>query len=107
MRSVMLFAIRERADHPQFVGDDRHITQGAVELGNLAWNAAAKTYAMRVKAIGGFPFTYYVRVPDAFRLVKATASAGARVAAKPLDNGVLSVTVGSDKTDDVDVILEF
>ena len=72
MRTVRLIALWEAAEHPQFVGDDRHITQGAVELNDLKWNAAAKTYALDVKAIGGFPFTYFVRVPDGFKFKSAS-----------------------------------
>ena len=106
MRSVMLFAIREQADRPQFVGDDRHITQGAVELADLKWDAAAKTYGLTVKAIGGFPFTYYVRVPDGYKFAKATAP-GATVTTKALDAGILAVTVGADATKDVAVTLQF
>ena len=106
IRSVMLFAIREQADRPQFVGDDRHITQGAVEIADLKWDAAAKTYGMTVKAIGGFPFTYYVRVPDGYKFEKATAP-GANVTTKALDAGILAVTVGADATKDVAVTLKF
>ena len=106
MRSVRLFAIREKADRPQFVGDDRHITQGAVELADLAWDGTAKTYAMTVKAIGGFPFTYFVRIPDGFRFAKATAD-GAKVDAKAKGKDLLAVTVAADETKDVKVVLQF
>ena len=106
MRSVMLFAIREKADHPQFVGDDRHITQGAVELADLAWDGAAKTYTMTVKAIGGFPFTYFVRIPDGFKFAKATAD-GAKVDAKEKGKDLLAVTVAADESKDVKVVLQF
>ena len=107
MRSVMLFALREKAARPQFVGDDRHITQGAVELTDLAWDGTAKTYTLGVKAIGGFPFTYFVRVPDGFAFKRATAPDGAKVEAKETKPGLLAVTVGADKSQTVPVKLEF
>ena len=106
MRSVMLFALREKADRPQFVGDDRHITQGAVELADLAWDGTAKTYTMTVKAIGGFPFTYFVRIPDGFKFAKATAD-GAKVDAKAKGKDLLAVTVAADESKDVKVVLQF
>ena len=107
MRSVMLFAIREQADRPQFVGDDRHITQGAVELADLKWDAAAKTYTLKIKAIGGFPFTYRVRIPDGFKFAKATASDGATVTADTKEKGLVVLTVGAAETKDVTVTLQF
>ena len=107
MRSVMLFAIREQADRPQFVGDDRHITQGAVELADLKWDAAAKTYTLKIKAIGGFPFTYRVRIPDGFKFAKATASDGATVTADTKEKGLVALTVGAAETKDVTVTLQF
>lgn len=107
MRSVMLFAIREQADRPQFVGDDRHITQGAVELADLKWDAAAKTYTLKIKAIGGFPFTYRVRIPDGFKFAKATASDGATVTTDTKEKGLVALTVGAAETKDVTVTLQF
>ncbi len=106
MRSVRLYALRERADHPQFVGDDRHITQGAVELENLRWDAAAKTYTLSVRAIGGFPFTYAVRVPKGFAFRGVRAPEGVKATAKS-STGIVRVTVDSPDTRTVDVTLEF
>ena len=106
MRTVRLFAIREMADHPQFIGDDRHITQGAVEVGNLAWDAAKNTYAMTVKAVAGFPFTYLVRVPDGYAFASSTAENGV-AEAKMKEPGVLAVKVSAAKSGDVAVKLAF
>ncbi len=107
MRTVRLFALREAADHPQFVGDDRHITQGAVELNDLEWNAAAKTYSLGVKAIGGFPFTYFVRVPDGFDFKSASAPNGGKVETKMRDDGLLAVTISAESSQDVKAVVQF
>ncbi len=107
IRSVRLFAVHEVQDHPQFVGDDRHITQGAVELNGLRWDASARTYTIDVKSIGGFPFTYFIRVPDGFKLRSATASDGGRVRTSTREDGLLAVTVSSDSSRDVSVALAF
>lgn len=105
MRSVRLIAFWEAMDRPQFVGDDRHITQGAVELDGLTWNAAANVYRMSVKAIGGFPFTYSVRVPAGFAFVKAAAK-GAKADAR-VEGELVKVTISSEKSQTVDVDLTF
>ena len=107
MRTVRLIALWEAAEHPHFVGDDRHITQGAVELNDLKWNAAAKTYALDVKAIGGFPFTYFVRVPDGFKFKSASVPKGGKVKTKMRDDGLLAVTISAESSQDVSAILQF
>ena len=107
MRTVRLFALWEAADHPQFVGDDRHITQGAVELNDLKWDAAAKTYTLGVKAIGGFPFTYFVRVPEGFAFKSASAPNGGTVKAKMQGDGLLAVTISAESSQDVSATLQF
>ena len=107
MRTVRLLALWEAAEHPQFVGDDRHLTQGAVELNNLAWDAAAKTYTLDVKAIGGFPFTYFVRVPEGFTFKGASAPKGGKVKTARRPNGLLAVTISAESSQDVSAILQF
>jgi hypothetical protein len=107
MRTVRLFALWEAADHPQFIGDDRHITQGAVELNDLKWDATAKTYTLDVKAIGGFPFTYFVRVPDGFKFKSASAPKGGKVKTKMRDDGLLAVTLSAESSQDVSATLQF
>ena len=107
MRTVRLFALWEAADHPQFVGDDRHITQGAVELNDLKWDAMAKTYTLDVKAIGGFPFSYFVRVPDGFKFTSVSAPKGGKVETKMRNDGLLAVTLSAESSQDVSAILQF
>jgi hypothetical protein len=106
-RGVRLFALHEAADHPQFVGDDRHITQGAVELNALEWDAAAKTYTLDAKAVGGFPFTYFVRVPEGFSFKSASAPKGGTVEAKMRDDLLLAVTISATSSQDVKAVLQF
>lgn len=107
MRTVRLFALWEAEDRPQFVGDDRHLTQGAVELNDLKWDGNAKTYTLDVKAIGGFPFTYFVRVPEGYDFKGASASEGGKVSASVRDDGLLAVTVSASSSCDVSVKLQF
>ena len=107
MRTVRLFALWEAADHPQFVGDDRHLTQGAVEINGLKWDENAKTYTLDIKAIGGFPFTYFVRIPEGYEFKGASASKGGTADASIRKDGLLAVTVSSPSSQDVAVRLQF
>ena len=107
MRTVRLFALHEALDRPQFVGDDRHLTQGAVELNDLRWDAAAKTYTLDVKAIGDFPFTYFVRAPEGFVFKGVSAPKGGKADAKARPDGLIAVTVSSAASQDVSAVLQF
>jgi hypothetical protein len=107
MRTVRLFALWEAENRPQFVGDDRHLTQGAVELNDLKWDGNAKTYTLDVKAIGGFPFTYFVRVPEGYDFKGASASEGGKVSASIRNDGLLAVTVSAPSSQNVSVKLQF
>jgi hypothetical protein len=53
-RTVRLLSVWPVENRPQFVGDDRHLTQGAVELNAMAWDTTAKTLSATVKAIERF-----------------------------------------------------
>ena len=106
MRSVKLLALREKLDRPQFVGDDRHLTMGSVELNDLAWDAAAKTFKVDVKAVGTFPLTFAVRVPKGFAFKAATAPDGVKVETRK-DGALVRVTVTANETRNVAVKVAF
>ena len=63
-----VLALRPLTDHPQLVGDSRHVTQGAADLGPIVWDATKKSLSTSlVVAIGtqAAPFAYHLayRVP--------------------------------------------
>lgn len=68
---VRLLAVHRAQAVPQFISSDRHITQGAVELAQLAWNASAKTLTGLVKAVKGYPLTLRFHVPAGYTFVAA------------------------------------
>jgi alpha-galactosidase len=39
--AVLLLSLHEKREAPQFISTDRHVTQGAVELEDVGWDAAA------------------------------------------------------------------
>ena len=106
-RSVRLVALQPDLGHPQFLSSDRHLTQGAVELNDLRWDAEAKTYTLDVNAIGGFPFTYFVRVPEGFEFKGVSAPKGGKAEAKARPDGLVSVTVSAAASRGVSAVLQF
>ena len=41
--SVTLLALHERPDRPRVISTDRHVLQGAVEIGDTRWDEGART----------------------------------------------------------------
>ena len=61
--SCKLIAARPAADHPQLVGTSRHITQGADDLLEAAWDPAAATWSGRSRVVGGDPYELRFTLP--------------------------------------------
>ncbi|MBQ7189994.1 MAG: alpha-galactosidase [Kiritimatiellae bacterium] len=109
-RTVRLIALWEQTDHPQFVGDDRHLTQGAVELNDLSWDQNTKTFSVNVTAVGGFPLSMTFRVPEGFSLREARAPKSmedVKVTTNFQGKELLTLTVTSPQTRKVPVLLKF
>jgi len=104
--TVRLISLREAQPHPQFVGDDRHLTQGAVELQDERWDEVGRRLSVRLTAVGGFPLTFAVSVPDGFAVKSVKASGDAKVKSQTAD-GLMRVTILSQKTADIDIAVGF
>lgn len=98
---VRLLAVHRAQPHPQFLSSDRHVTQGAVELTALAWDAGNKMLSGTVKAVKGFPLTLRFRVPSGFAFHTATAGGGAVCRAVVESADVVAVTLESTVTQEV------
>ena len=74
-----VIALRPIEAHPQLLGDNRHITQGAADLGPVTWDAGKGVLATKIlhAAVGGptTPFLYHL----AFRVPQGWTCAGAAV----------------------------
>ena len=104
-RSVRLVALQPSAGHPQFLTSDRHITQGGVELKDQVWSG--RTLTVTVNAIGGFPMTVRLAVPEGF-VVQDVVAEGAKASwRKECDGRVVAVDVSSEVTADVVLKLVF
>ena len=71
-----LLALHADTGRPQVVFSDRHVTQGAVGLDQVAWDANAKTLSGVVQLVGNDPTELAVAVPEHFSLVSAQSADG-------------------------------
>jgi hypothetical protein len=98
--TVQLFALRKKEDRPQFIGDNRHILQGAVEVIDIAWDGSS-VLSMTYDAAPGStkaPFTHELAffVPSGWTLQDAAVSGASDVQTALADNVLtLSFTVGT------------
>lgn len=76
-----VIALREKTGAPQFLGTNRHITQGATDWISETWDGTAKTLTLALHADAGgpeaVPFEYQVDhfVPDGFVLNSGSPNA--------------------------------
>ena len=61
--SCRLVAVRRQADHPQLVGASRHITQGADDLVEAAWDPATATWSGKSRVVAGDPYELRFTLP--------------------------------------------
>jgi len=106
--TVRLVALWEYADRPQFVGDDRHLTQGAVELENQVWDDVKNVLRVDIKAVGGFPLKFAVSVPGGFvrTSVAVPGMDDVKVSAVGAE-GLARITISSPETRTVPVEISF
>ena len=98
---VRLLAVHRAQAAPQFISSDRHITQGAVELTQLAWDTSAKTLAGSVKVVKGSPLTLRFRVPAGYVFSGAKAEGGVTCNAAAEAAEIVAVTLTSPVSQDV------
>jgi hypothetical protein len=111
--TVQMFALREIEDHPQFIGDNRHFLQGAVELIGTGWNQATKTLSVTYDAAPGSvkaPFEHRLsfRVPTGWTLQDTQLNGAAPGTVNTeLDGQVLTLTFSMTERKDVKIDLVF
>jgi hypothetical protein len=102
---VRLLAVHRAQAHPQFISSDRHITQGGVELTQLAWSATEKTLAGSVKAVKGSPLTLRFRAPAGYALDTAKADKGVSCKGVAESSEIVAVTLVSPVSQEVSFTL--
>lgn len=61
---------------PQLISTSRHITQGACDLEDLSWDAAAKTLRGRSRLVAGEGYQLAVYVPEGYEFTEAQLAGG-------------------------------
>ncbi|MBW1809397.1 MAG: alpha-galactosidase [Deltaproteobacteria bacterium] len=111
--TVQMFALREIEDRPQFIGNNRHFLQGAVEVLAVDWNSATKTLSLTYDAAPGslkaaFEHQLDFRVPTGWSLDSAAVDGAASGTTTTEQVGqVLILTFSVTTRQDVTVSLVF
>ncbi len=67
-------AIREARAHPWIISTTRHISQDAVSLLDVRWDAASKALSGMSAVVSGDPYVLTVHLPPSFKLQSADVS---------------------------------
>lgn len=66
-RDVKVIALHEKLDRPQFIGSNRHVTQGATDMGWINWMPESNTLRGSMDIDPGFDYRLLFHVPDGYR----------------------------------------
>lgn len=62
--SCRVIAVHRLSDHPQLVSTSRHVTQGVVDVVEVAWDADRGTLRGRSRLVGGDPYELRIVTPQ-------------------------------------------
>jgi hypothetical protein len=63
-----LYSFHPDQGHPQYLSNNRHLTQGAIEIGDIIWNMAEMSLTGTLKLVENFEHIMYFYVPPNFKL---------------------------------------
>ena len=66
-QACRVIAIHEKADVPQVISTNRHITQGAVSIHKLAWYQERRVLRGRCEVVADDPYDLFIHVPKGLR----------------------------------------
>jgi hypothetical protein len=66
-RACRVVSYWAQLDRPTFVGTNRHLTQGAVDVESVSWDASSRTLRGVSNVVGGDPYRVRIFVPEGFR----------------------------------------
>ncbi len=104
-KDVATYAIRKTLDHPQILSTSRHISQGAVDLNEVAWHSHAKTLSGTSNVVKNDPYSLFVRLPKGFG-VKGASFGGHRAEIRTEEH-MAEIKVVPDKTGTLSWRIEF
>ena len=86
--SCQVLAVRPAADHPQLVGTSRHLTQGADDLLEAAWDPARATWKGQSRVVGGDAYELRFTLPPGWTSTDARAKIDGPLAVLTLKSDV-------------------
>ena len=111
--TVQVFALRRREERPQYLGGNRHLLQGAVEVLGLAWDDETRTLSLDYDAAAGSaraPFIHrlYFHLPAGWELEQAGAAGVAPADLRAsTSGGILEVSFTVPERRSVSLALSF
>lgn len=111
--TVQLFALRKKAEHPQYIGGNRHLLQGAVEIRGLNWDRDQRLLSMTYDAAPGTakaPFEHKLDflLPAGWSLAGGTVTgAKAGTTRTELNGPVLTLSFSVETRLDAEIKLTF
>lgn len=101
--SVRLFAIHPLLDRPQFLSSDRHVTQGAVDLTDLAWRD--NKLSGKIKLVENHPTTIRF-LANGKTCLKVQSDVSSQMTPEK-EGRIIAVTLQSPKSKTASFTLEF
>jgi hypothetical protein len=104
-RAGEVIALREALGHPQFLGHNRHISQGGTDLAGEAWDPALRRLTLQFQLDAGsatsvpFPYRFRVYAPAGYRLKSAEGASATQqgevvtLAVTPAAGGLVALSV--------------
>ena len=103
---VRLVALHKKQGTPQFLSDDRHVSQGAIDLKDSQWNDDDQSLAATFTLVEKNVTTARFLVPEGYKFERGESDAN--FSAELDDSGkLLAVRLSADKTGDYRVKLFF
>jgi alpha-galactosidase len=71
-RTARLVRLSELPEHPWLISYNRHITQGAIDVEDVSWDARAITLTGVQRVVPGFEYRLHIYHPDQYGLIQAS-----------------------------------
>jgi hypothetical protein len=104
---VRMMSVHRAESHPQFLSTNRHVMQGYVDLGGVAWDAASATLKGTAKVAAGEPYEIVIAA-NGFTPLSATAiDALSRMSPIEKDARPFKLTLQAGRTGNVEWSVRF
>jgi hypothetical protein len=99
--SCKVIALTRQLDRPQVVSTSRHVSQGAVDLSDVKWDAATQTLSGKSKVVTGDDYELRLDAPKGLTASAVTTTGNGASAVSKQDGRHVRVTIKSPTTGEV------